>query len=156
MKKQMILAFGLAVLVCAAAVAQLPRGENAIFLQNGQVIIDHPVSYSGTVLRTRTQEFNIQDLWMINYVENSWDYPGERQRMVRDEHYLFLSNGGVVSGEIVSYRKKDDVGRGQAWGYAVRKNGRITVYPNTEVLRVYFSKNVPGAYQNQNQRRVRR
>ena len=38
MKKQMILAFGLAVLVCAAAVAQLPRGENAIFLQNGQVM----------------------------------------------------------------------------------------------------------------------
>jgi hypothetical protein len=153
MKKQMILVFGLAVLVCAAAAAQLPRGENAIFLNDGRVVIDHIVSYSGTVVRTRNGEINVGDLWMINYEENSWDYPGERQQMGRDAHYLFLRNGNVVSGEIVSFRKKDDVGRGVAWGYAMRRNGRITVYPDPDVLRVYFSRDVPGAYQNQNQNR---
>jgi hypothetical protein len=155
MKKAAVLTviLGLALFGATVASAQLPRGESAIFLKDGQMIIDHVISFSldKPIVRTRNQEFNLRDLWMINFDEERWDYPEERQSMDQGVQYLFLRDGNIIAGQIVSFRKKDDVRRGTPWGFAVKNGAGVVAYPDPNIRRVYFSKAVPQAFRNQGQ-----
>jgi hypothetical protein len=153
MKKILMVVLFLSAVAAFAGAQELPRGESAIFLKNGQVIIDHIVSYSNSspIVRTRNQEINVQDIYLINYEENAWDYPAEREQMDGNAHFIFLNNGNVIGGQIVSYRKQDDVKARTPWGFAIRSRAGVATYQTPNVKRVYFANALPNAYQNQGQ-----
>ena len=104
-KKSLLLLAGLVVLVASAS-AQLRSGEAAIFFRSGDVIIDRVVDISSTrqVLQTANSgEFQMREVWMINYVNENWDFPGERDQIETNEHYVFLKNGDVISGRLTDF-----------------------------------------------------
>jgi hypothetical protein len=66
-------------------------------------------------------------------------------------HFIFLNNGNLVGGQIVSYRKQDDVKARTPWGFAIRSRAGVATYQTPNVKRVYFANALPNAYQNQGQ-----
>ncbi len=159
MKKSIIglAALAAVLLTAAAAPAQLRRGDAAIFFRDGRVIFDQVTGIvtSNLIIQTPGNgQFPMRDVWLINYEENRWDYPGERERMAAGEHAVFLRNGNVASGQIVNFLSEHEAGPGRPWGYKLRKDGRTTIYTPANISRIYYSKDVPAAFtrtQNTNQ-----
>ena len=158
--KKMIVGLGIlaAVLLAAATVsAQLNRGDAAIYFRDGRVIYDHITGIVTANLIVQTPgngEFPMSGVWLINYVEDQWDYPAERAQMNAGEHAIFLRNGNVVSGQIVNFLSEHEAGPRKAWGYKLRNGGQTTIYTPASIARIYYSNAVPAAFtQNQNQNR---
>jgi hypothetical protein len=140
-KKFLLLLVGLVILVASAS-AQLRSGEAAIFFRSGDVIIDRVVDISSTrlVLQTANSgEFQLREVWMINYVNDSWDFPGERDQIETNEHYVFLKNGDVISGRVTDFSSDRLV-------YQLQTGDEIA--PG-RIRRIYFSKRVPVGLQDQ-------
>jgi hypothetical protein len=156
MKKATIGIVLLAILLMAAVgSAQLRRGDAAIYFRDGRVIYDHITGIVTANLIVQTPangEFPLRQVWLINYMEDQWDYPAEREQMDANEHTIFLRNGNVASGQIVNFLSENEAGRGRPWGYKLRKNGQTTIFTPGGIARIYFSNSVPSAFtQNQNQ-----
>ncbi len=140
-KKFLLLLAGLVILVASAS-AQMRSGEAAIFFRSGDVIIDRVVDISSTrlVLQTANSgEFQLREVWMINYVNDSWDFPGERDQIETNEHYVFLKNGDVISGRITDFSS-------ERFLYQLQTGDEIA--PG-RIRRIYFSKRVPVGLQDQ-------
>jgi hypothetical protein len=156
--KKMILGLVLlaAVLLSAtAASAQLQRGDAAIYFLDGRVIYDHVTGIVTSNLNVQTPgngEFPLRDVWLINYVEDQWDYPAERNQMNAGEHAIFLRNGNVATGQIVNFLSEREAGPRKAWGYKLRNGAQTTIYTPANIARIYLSNAVPAAFtQNQDQ-----
>jgi len=116
----------------------LRSGETAIYLRNGDLIIDRILDISSARLVLETEnngEFPLRNLWMINFVNDQWNFPDERNQIENADHYVFLKDGGITSGKIVDLSSENrmfDLDSGEKIAF-----GRIR--------RIYFSKNVPQA-----------
>ena len=144
MKKTILvlLMCGLCLAAASTAAAQARGGQAVIFLNSGGVVADRVVDISSTrhVLQTAGNgEFPLADVWMINYVENQWNYPDERNQMTANEHYVFLRSGGIIAGRITDFSSTRFV-------YQLR--GGQEVAP-ANISRIYFSSILPAVYQNQ-------
>ncbi|MGD0781869.1 MAG: hypothetical protein ABSA30_03310 [Candidatus Aminicenantales bacterium] len=152
--KKTILGLVLLAAVLLTATAQMRRGEAAIFFRDGRVIFDQVTGIVTSNLIVQTPgngQFPMRDVWLINYEENRWDYPGERARMIAGEDAIFLRNGNAASGQIVNFLSEHEAGPGRPWGYKLRKDGRTTIYIPSNISRIYYSKDVPAAFtRNQN------
>jgi len=134
-----ILAAAVAAVCLAVAVSGqpgLPPGSAAIYLKTGDLIVDRIVDISSArlVLQTgRNGEFPLRELWMINFLGREWNFPGERNLLESNEHYIFLKNGDAHSGRIVGFSPEEG-----AFGFASGEK-----FPIGEVRRIYFAKTVP-------------
>ncbi|MCX6561613.1 MAG: hypothetical protein NTZ26_13995 [Candidatus Aminicenantes bacterium] len=141
-KKAIVVVFvGMFLTAALSASAQLRGGESAIFFKSGDVIIDRIIDMSSTRLVVGTAnsgEFPMRDLWMINYVNENWNFPNERDQMETNEHYIFLKSGDVMSGRIVDFSSAQKV-----WELATGEK----IAPGS-IRRIYFSNRVPAGLRN--------
>jgi hypothetical protein len=75
----------------------------------------------------------LRDLWMVNFVNEQWDFPNERNLIETNEHYIFLKSGDVTSGRVTAFavdKREFEFESGDK-------------FPIASVRRIYFSKNVP-------------
>ncbi len=129
--------------VLAGAVAfgsqtRMRSGEATIILKSGDLIIDKIIDISSErlVLETANSgEFPLRDIWMINFIDEGWDIPAERDQIATADHYIFLRNEGVSAGRIVDFSSERRV---------FQFEGGEEV-PIGQVRRIYFAKNVPGS-----------
>jgi hypothetical protein len=145
MKKSLFFILTIGVLLASAAMAsaQLRAGESAIFFKSGDVVIDRIIDVSSTRLVLQTQnsgEFPLRDVWMINYVNDQWNFPNERNQIETNETYFFLKSGDIISGRIIDFSSRQIV---------FELEGGEKIQPG-RIRRIYFSKRVPAALQNQN------
>jgi hypothetical protein len=121
-----------------SAQTRMRSGEVTIFLNNGEAIIDQIKDISNVRLVLATEnsgEFNLSDIWMMNFIDDAWNFPAERKQMETDEHYIFQRNGNVASGRIVDFIRERRV--------FLFENG--VEIPQPQVRRIYFSRNVPAS-----------
>jgi hypothetical protein len=131
-----VLFVGLFLAAATSASAQLRGGEAAIFFKSGDVIVDKIIDMSSTRLVIGTAnngEFPMRELWMINYVNENWNFPNERDQMETNEHYIFLKSSDVISGKIVDFSSSQLV-----WQLETGEK----IAPG-RIRRIYFSKRVP-------------
>ena len=114
----------------------LKSGEQAIFLKNGDTvtgsIVEINAEKSSLELKDGTS-VPIRDLWMINFVNEQWNFPNERNLIETNEHYVFLKSGDVMSGRITAFaadKREFEFESGDK-------------FPVGSVRRIYFAKNLP-------------
>ena len=114
----------------------LRSGEAAIYLKNGDLVVDRILDISSTRLVLETEnrgEFPLRDLWMINFVNDKWNFPDERNMIEGGGHYVFLKDGGITSGRITDFSSEQRV-------FDLDTGEKIAI---GRIRRIYFSKNVP-------------
>jgi len=124
--------------VAFGAQTRMRSGEATIFLKSGDLIIDKIIDISSErlVLETANSgEFPLRDIWMINFIDEGWDFPAERDQIATADHYIFLRNEGVSAGRIVDFSSDRRV---------FQFEGGEEV-PIGQVRRIYFAKNVPSS-----------
>ena len=70
---------------------------------------------------------------MINFADEQWNFPNERDLLETNEHYIFLKSGDVTSGRVTAFaadKREFELESGDK-------------FPLASVRRIYFSKNVP-------------
>jgi hypothetical protein len=120
----------------AAPAQRLRAGEQAFFLKNGDTIIGGLVDFSAprmTLALADGTEMALRDLWLINFVNEDWDFPQERNLIETSEHYVFLKSGDVASGRIVALS-------GDPRAFEFETGERFGL---TQIRRIYFSRSVP-------------
>lgn len=120
----------------------LRSGEAAIYLKNGDLVVDRILDISSTRLVLETEnrgEFPLRDLWMINFVNDKWNFPDERNKIEGGDHYVFLKDGGITSGRITDFSSEQRV-------FDLDSGEKIAI---GRVRRIYFSKNVPNELMNE-------
>ena len=136
-----IAAMTFAVLAGAVAFGGQPRmrsGEATIYLKSGDSIIDKIIDISSErlVLETANSgEIPLRDIWMINFIDEGWDFPAERNQIATADHYVFLRNEGVSAGRIVDFSSDRRVFQFESG----------EEFPIGQVRRLYFAKDVPGS-----------
>jgi len=137
MKKTAAIVLAALGLLCGIARGQKLRpGEQAIFLRNGDKTI-------GTIIEINAEKASLdlkdgtsiplRDLWMINFTDELWNFPSERDLIETNEHYIFLKSGDVTSGRITAFapdKREFELESGDK-------------FPLVSVRRIYFSKSVP-------------
>jgi|GEM_PF-662579 len=127
------------VLAAGASAAQTLRaGEIAIYSGGGVRIIDQIIGISSSrpVIKTANNgEIPLRDTWMINCVDEGWNFPNERDRIQSDDLHVFLKNNTVLTpGRLVSFSSSQRVFEFE--------NGESI--PIGDIRRIYFAKNLPG------------
>ena len=120
----------------ASASQALHAGEAAIYKIGGFLTVDriNDISITRHVLETANNgNIPLQNIWMINFVDDKWNFPGERQQITTNDHYVFMKNGAVSSGRIVDFSS--------ARRWFEFDNGQK--FPIGEIRRIYFSKTLP-------------
>jgi hypothetical protein len=125
-------------LVAAAAPAgqTLRGGDAAVFMKSGDLLVDRidDISSARFVLETANNgEIPLRDIWMINFVNEKWDFPEERGQLETSDHYVFLKNGSVSSGRIVDFSSDRRVFQFESG----------EEFPIGQIRRIYFSKTLP-------------
>lgn len=137
MKKSAILAAAGLLLASGLAFGQrLRAGEQAIFLKNGDTVIGAIVDINSERLVLELKDgtnIPLRDIWMVNFVNDQWNFPQERNLIETNEHYVFLKSGDVSSGRIVDFS-----GEPRNFEFATGEK-----YPIGAVRRIYFAKAVP-------------
>jgi hypothetical protein len=119
----------------------LEPGEAALFLRGGQMVIGQieDLSRSPLVLTLKDgQEFALDRIWMINFVNTDWNFPEEREKMDKVRHYLIFRNGRMTSGQILDYS--------HAIGFQFDTEESV---PLAQIRRIYLTSALPPAYQKQ-------
>jgi len=147
-KKTLFLVLAAGVILCFvpsfAGSENLRAGEAAIFLKSGDLVIAKitDISSSRFVLETESSgEFPLRDLWMINFVNDNWNFPEERDKIETNEHYIFLKDGGITSGKIIDFSSSQFV-------FEFENGEKIAI---GRIRRIYFAKRVPDALARQQQ-----
>ena len=128
-----------ALLLCAigaSASQALHAGEAAIYKIGGFLTVDriNDISITRHVLETANNgNIPLQNIWMINFVDDKWNFPGERKQITTNDHYVFMKNGAISSGRIVDFSS--------ARRWFEFENGQK--FPIGEIRRIYFSKALP-------------
>jgi len=120
----------------ASAYQALHAGEAAIYKIGGFLLVDriNDISITRHVLETEYNgQIPLQNIWMINFVDDKWNFPEERKLLTTNDHYIFMKNGAVSSGRIVDFSSV------RRWFEF--ENGQK--FPIGEVRRIYFSKTLP-------------
>ncbi|MHB8054494.1 MAG: hypothetical protein ACYDH3_04520 [Candidatus Aminicenantales bacterium] len=115
---------------------RLPVGAQAIFLKSGEIISGKIVDFVTPQLELKLGDGNIvavRDVWMINFENTDWNFPDERNILETNDHYVFLKNGDISSGQIASFTAAPPA--------FVFETGEI--FPLVQCRRIYFSKTVP-------------
>jgi len=124
--------------VGVSAAQTLRAGEIAIYNGGGVRIIDQIIGISSTrpVIKTADNgEIPLRDLWMINFVDEAWNFPDERSRISSDGLYVFLKNNTVLTpGRIISFSA----------GQRVFEFENGESIPFGDIRRMYFAKTLPG------------
>jgi hypothetical protein len=130
---------GLAAMLVGAGPAfaqKLKPGEQAFFLKNGDTqigeIVEIDTEKSALQLKDGTSIL-LRDLWMVNFADELWNFPNERDLIETNEHYIFLKSGDVTSGRVTAFaadKREFELESGDK-------------FPIAAVRRIYFSKNVP-------------
>jgi hypothetical protein len=118
----------------------LEAGRAALFLQGGKMVVGEVVDISRTrlVVQLRDgQEFPFHRVWMINFVNTDWNFPEERERLEKDEHYIFFRNDRMTSGQIIDFSSTRKV-------FELDTEEEV---PIARVRRVYFTNRLPAAYE---------
>ena len=134
-----ILSFGLCVPAKSLPAEDLEPGKAAFFLRGGEMIIGE----LGDLSRTRLvftlrdgREFALSSIWMINFINTDWNFPEERAKMDKDQHYLISRTGRMISGKILDFSHN--------MGFEFDNGDRVRL---AEVQRIYFTNVFPSAYQ---------
>ncbi|MBN1939331.1 MAG: hypothetical protein JW843_07085 [Candidatus Aminicenantes bacterium] len=116
----------------------LRAGEIAIWSGGGIRVIDNIIGISSTrpvIKTTYNGEIPLRDTWMINFVNDGWNFPGERNRIQSDDLHVFLKNNQVLTpGRIISFSSSQRV-------FEFESGESI---PFGDVRRIYFTKSLPG------------
>lgn len=139
MKKSIL--FLAAVLICVgtSAAQTLGAGETAIFNRGGIRIIDRIDGISTTrqvLITANNGEILLRDIWMINFVDEGWNFPEERKQLETNNLTVFMKNGAVLMpGRIVHFsaQKQRD--------FEFESGETI---PIGQIRRFYFSRTLPG------------
>jgi len=134
-----ILAFGLGLSMVSSPAEKLEAGKAALFLQGGKMVIGEIADLSSTrlVFTLRDgQEIALNRIWMINFVNTDWNFPEERKKMEKDQHYLIFRNERMTSGKIIDYSG--------ARGFQFDTKEEV---PMAQVRRIYFTNQLPSAYE---------
>lgn len=124
----------------ASPAEELKPGTAAIFMQGGRMNIGEIVDISRTrlVLQLKDgREFSLERVWMINFVNTDWNFPAERERMEKEEDYVFFKNNDITSGRIIDFSSTRRV-------FQLDTREEI---PIGRVRRVYLSRHLPPAYE---------
>ena len=139
MKRQTVFLGTMLLLASIAAAGQALRsGETAIYLKSGDLLVDRINDISSTrfVLETANNgEIPLRNIWMINFVNEKWNFPEERDQIETSDHYIFMKNGAVSSGRIVDFSSERRVFEFESGEQ----------FPIGQVRRIYFAKRVPGS-----------
>jgi hypothetical protein len=122
--------------LAAAPAQRLRAGEQALFLKNGEEIVGRIVSFSGprlTLALADGMEIALRDLWLINFVNEEWNFPQERNLIETSEHYIFLKSGDVAAGRII-----DMNGEPRVLEFETGEKFALG-----QIRRIYFSRTVP-------------
>ncbi|MCP2619098.1 hypothetical protein NLC82_06735, partial [Candidatus Aminicenantes bacterium AC-335-A11] len=114
----------------------LRANESAIFLRNGNMIIGEIVDISSArrVLQLKDgTEIKLTNIWMINFINTKWNFPGERKQIKTADHYFFLKNGSIIYGKIIDFSSNLRV-------FELDTGEKIKI---GAIRRIYFSKRVP-------------
>ena len=123
-----------------ATQTRMRSGEATIFFRSGDSIIDKILDISSERLVLETENngaFPLRDIWMINFIDDNWNFPAERDQMEPRDNYVFLRNDAVSAGRIVDFSSDRRVFQFESG----------EEFPIAQVRRIYFSKNVPNAIQ---------
>lgn len=135
--KKAVLPILLAAAVWGAVPAQRPRaGEQILFLKSGETVVGGIVDFSAPRMSLSLAdgtEIALRDLWMVNFVNEDWDFPQERNLIETGDHYLFLKSGDVASGRIVTLG-------GEPRAFEFETGERFAL---SQIRRVYFARTVP-------------
>ncbi len=74
---------------------------------------------------------------MINFINTDWNFPGERERMEKDEDYIFFKNNDITSGRIIDFSSTRRV-------FQLDPSEEV---PIGRVRRIYFTRYLPPAYE---------
>jgi hypothetical protein len=132
-----LLAVSVLLIAAASPAGQTLRGgDAAIYMKSGDLLVDriNDISSARFVLETANNgEIPLRDIWMINFVNEKWDFPDERALLETSDHYVFLKNGSVSTGRIVDFSSDRRVF--QFEGGEEFQIGQIR--------RIYFAKTLP-------------
>lgn len=133
------MAFGLCLSAASSPADKLEAGKAALFLQGGKMVIGEIADLSSTrlVFTLRDgQEIALHRVWMINFVNTDWNFPEERKKLEKDQHYLIFRNERMISGKIIDYSG--------ARGFQFDTKEEV---PIGQVRRIYFTNELPPAFQ---------
>jgi hypothetical protein len=137
MKRCALLAASFLLVAAAYPAGQnLRAGETAIFMKSGDLLVDriNDISSARFVLETANNgEIPLRDIWMINFVNDKWDFSEERSLLETNDHYVFLKNGSVSSGRIVDFSSDRRVFQFESG----------EEFPIGQIRRIYFAKTLP-------------
>jgi len=150
MKKTILIAFMIIFVLAGALLWSkgLESGETMIFLKNGQKIKGEieDISSRRLVLELKDgTKVDLSKIWMINFIDKKWDFPKEVAKIVKSEHYFFLKNDDIISGELVDY----SVTRGV---FELESGEKVKF---GSIKRIYFTKKVPDAFKVKEPTKVR-
>ncbi|MCP4220145.1 MAG: hypothetical protein GY765_36275, partial [bacterium] len=115
-------------------------GEVAVFKTDGNMmhdIINFMSSRSGRLGFAHHGKMRTQNVWMLNFMNRSWDFPQERNRLARSVDSVFLKNGKVIHDRIVTYSTKFKV-------FRFTRNADVHV---NDIKRIYYCcTKLPAAY----------
>jgi hypothetical protein len=120
----------------AAWAQRLRAGEQILFLKSGDTAVGGIVDFSAprmSLTLADGTEIALRDLWLVNFVNEDWDFPHERNLIETGEHYVFLKSGDVASGRIVTLG-----GEPRAFEFETGER-----FPLGQIRRIYFSRTVP-------------
>jgi hypothetical protein len=119
-----------------AAAGRLRPGEAAIYMRDGRLVIDKisDISSARLVLETaRSGELGLDDIWLVNYEAEAWDYPLERDKVGNHEPSIFTRDNRQVEGRIVDFSSTRLV-------YQLESGEEV---PANDIRRIYFTPQVP-------------
>lgn len=131
-------------------------GQCAVYLMNGTVFVDVINFMSTRSSRLgfhRYGKIKIPNVWMMNFNNKQWNFPGERQSLAPSMDTIFLRNGRILHDRVVTFSTRMKV---------FRFVHSSPIHMN-EIKRIYFCCNkLPASYQallqqgqNNNQNRPR-
>ncbi|UCH94346.1 MAG: hypothetical protein JSV88_29320 [Candidatus Aminicenantes bacterium] len=115
--------------------------QSVTFLQDGNNITDVIIDMSsrtGNIDYRSGSKVHVSRVWMINFVDANWDFPGERDQLSGNTDTIFLRDGGVIQDKIVDYSSRRLV-----WEFT-----KTRAVPDSQIKRIYFCcTKLPAAYQ---------
>jgi hypothetical protein len=110
-------------------------------------IVEHPLAYLNSRKTGFTDglQINTHDLWLINFVDDNFDFAGERQRLNKRMDTIFLRNGRILHGNVVEFNERTG-------NFTF---SRLSPIHESQIKRLYFCcQEFPDAFRNK--RRLRR
>ncbi|NIM17721.1 MAG: hypothetical protein GTO45_37615 [Candidatus Aminicenantes bacterium] len=99
------------------------------FIVDGR-IVEYPLSYLNSQKTGFTDglQINTKDLWMINFIDDNWDFPGERQRLSNRMDTVFMNDGKIIYDNVMDFDKSS----------LTFRFGRTGSVHESEIKRIYF------------------